>query len=193
MTLAHDVAGSGPAVVLLHSSVCDRRMWDPQWPALIEAGNTGVRCDFRGFGETPAADGPHNDADDVLELLDVLGFGPVVLIGSSYGGRVSLEIAARRPKLVSALALLCSGAPDHEPTDVLTGFWEREEALLAAGDIAAAVELNLDTWLGPEADEASRARVRMMQRRSAAALDHTLGCRKKARPHRRVAALGVRP
>jgi hypothetical protein len=35
MTLAHDMAGDGPAVVLLHS-VCDRRMWNAQWPGLID-------------------------------------------------------------------------------------------------------------------------------------------------------------
>jgi pimeloyl-ACP methyl ester carboxylesterase len=164
MTLAYDIAGSGPAVVLLHSTVCDRRMWDPQWPALIEAGNTAIRCDFRGFGETPTADAAHNDADDVLDLLGALGLGAATLVASSYGGRVALEVAARRPQRVSALALLCAGAPSHEPTDALTGFWEREESLLDAGDIAAAVELNLQTWLGPQADAAARAHVRMMQR-----------------------------
>ncbi|MFD0560895.1 alpha/beta fold hydrolase [Kitasatospora saccharophila] len=54
MTITHEVAGSGPAVVLLHSSVCDRRMWDGQWDALRGAGYRVLRCDFRGFGETPA-------------------------------------------------------------------------------------------------------------------------------------------
>jgi hypothetical protein len=36
--LCHDVAGTGPALVLLHSTVCDRRMWDPQWPVLVGPG-----------------------------------------------------------------------------------------------------------------------------------------------------------
>ncbi len=45
-------------------------MWDPQWPALIEAVYRLVRCDFRGFGGTPAADRPCNDAEDVMDLLD---------------------------------------------------------------------------------------------------------------------------
>lgn len=166
MTLAHDIAGSGPAVLLLHSAVCDRRMWDPQWPALIKAGYTAIRCDLRGFGQTPTPDTAHSDADDVLELLDALGLGAATLVASSYGGRVALEVAARRPQRVSALALLCADAPGHEPTDALRGFWEREEALLDAGDIAAAVELTLQTWLGPQADGAARAHVRMMQRRA---------------------------
>ena len=164
MTLSHDVAGEGPALVLLHSGVCDRRMWDPQWPALIEAGYRLVRCDFRGFGDTPAADGPGNDAEDVLELLDALGIRRAALIASSYGGRVALEIAARWPDRVSAMALLCAALPGHEPTAERHSFNEREEALIEAGDIDGAVELIVDTWLGPDADDAAREAVRQMQR-----------------------------
>ncbi len=164
MTLSHDVAGEGPALVLLHSGVCDRRMWDAQWPALIEAGYRLVRCDFRGFGGTPAADGPGNDAEDVLELLDALGIGRAALIASSYGGAVALEIAARWPDRVSALALLCAALPGHEATAERHSFNEREEALVEAGDIAGAVELIVGTWLGPDADGAAREAVRQMQR-----------------------------
>lgn len=151
-------------MVLLHSTVCDRRMWDPQWPVLVEAGCRVVRCDFRGYGDTPVPQGPHNDADDVLDLLGHLGIGPVAVVGASYGGKVALEIAARWPQRVTALALVCAGMPGHEPTDALRGFWQREEELFDAGDIAGAVELNVATWLGPEASEATRERVRTMQR-----------------------------
>ncbi|GAA2426312.1 alpha/beta hydrolase [Streptomyces macrosporus] len=166
MTLAHDVAGDGPALVLLHSSVCDRRMWDPQWTPLVEAGHRVVRCDFRGFGDTPAATAPHRDADDVLALLDSLGIGRTALVGSSYGGRVALEVAARRPGRVTVLALLCAGLPGHRPSAELAAFDEREEALFEAGDLDGAVELNVATWLGPEADGTTRERVRRMQRRA---------------------------
>jgi 3-oxoadipate enol-lactonase len=169
MTLSHDVAGDGPALVLLHAGVCDRRMWDPQWAALIDAGYRVVRCDFRGFGQSPVADRPYNDADDVADLLSVLGLRRAALVGSSYGGRVALEVAARRPDLVTALVLLCSAAPDHVPGDALRSFAEREDALLAAGDIDGATELNVETFLGPEADEEVREQVRRMQRHAFAA------------------------
>jgi len=154
--MSYDVAGTGPALVLLHSTVCDRRMWDPQWPVLAEAGYRVVRCDFRGFGATPVPSAPYNDADDVLSLADELDLGPMALVGASSGGEVALEIAARRPRRVTALALVSAGMPGHEPTDELRGFWQREGELIEAGDIAGAVELNVATWLGPEADEATR-------------------------------------
>ncbi|MCX4818885.1 alpha/beta hydrolase [Streptomyces sp. NBC_01142] len=164
MTLSHDMAGDGPAVVLLHSSVCDRRMWDPQWQALVDAGYRVMRCDFRGHGQTPADAGEYSDAEDVLELLDELGIERAALVASSFGGRVALEAAARRPDRVTALALLCAGMPGHEPSPELRTFGAREDAFFDAGDLSAAVELNLDTWLGPHADERVREQVRVMQR-----------------------------
>ncbi|WP_426404104.1 alpha/beta fold hydrolase [Streptomyces sp. R-07] len=166
MTLSHDLAGTGPStVVLLHSGVCDRRMWDGQFPALAAAGHRVVRCDLRGFGGSPI-DAPHTHAEDVRELLDHLGAERAAVVGSSFGGRVALELAAAHPGRVSALALLGSAVPGMEPSDELRAWDAREEALLDAGEIDAAVELNVGTWLGPEAGEAARALVRDAQRRA---------------------------
>ncbi|MER7520011.1 alpha/beta hydrolase [Streptomyces sp. NPDC126499] len=167
MTLAHDVAGDGPStVLLLHSGVCDRRMWDGQFHALAEAGHRVVRCDLRGFGDTPV-DGPHVHADDVAALLDALGAERAALVGSSFGGEVALEFAARHPGRATALALLCAAAPvDLEPGERLRAFGRREDELIEAGDLDAAVDLNVDFWLGPEADAGARELVRRMQRRA---------------------------
>ncbi|WP_306326451.1 alpha/beta fold hydrolase [Streptomyces venezuelae] len=166
MTLSHDLAGDGPStVLLLHSGVCDRRMWDGQFHALAEAGHRVVRCDLRGFGDTPV-DAPHTHADDVRDLLDHLGVARAAVVGSSFGGEVALELAARHPGHVSALALLGSGMPGFVPSDELRAWGGREDELLEAGDLDGAVELNVDTWLGPEAGPRARALVREMQRRA---------------------------
>jgi pimeloyl-ACP methyl ester carboxylesterase len=164
MTLSHDVAGDGPTVVLLHSTVCDRRMWDPQVPVLAEAGYRVVRCDFRGFGDTPAPDRSTSDADDVVELMDALGAERVALVGASGGGRVALEIAAGRPQRVTTLALLCTAWSGHAPGAELRAFGAREDELLEAGDVAGATDLNVEMWVGPAADEEARDKVRRMQR-----------------------------
>jgi pimeloyl-ACP methyl ester carboxylesterase len=166
VTIAHDVAGDGPPVVLLHSGACDRRMWDPQWPVLAEAGYRVVRGDFRGFGDSPMADRPYRDADDVGDMMDALGIEQAALVGSSYGGRVSVEIAARWPDRVTVMALICAGLPGHERSPELRALGAREEELLEAGDVAAAVELNVTTWLGPQASPQTREKVREMQRRA---------------------------
>src|SRR5687768_10934531 len=104
MTPDYDVTGSGPAVLLLHSTVCDRRMWDPQVPALTAAGYRVVRCDLPGHGDTPVPTGRFDEAADIAALLTDLGITRAALVGSSGGGRVALDIAARWPERVTALA-----------------------------------------------------------------------------------------
>jgi len=163
MTLAYEQAGDGPAVILLHSRVTDRRMWDEQWRTLLEAGYRVVRCDFRGHGETPAGKGAYSDDDDVLELADALGLDRFALAGSSYGGRVALRITARCPERVRALALLCAGMPGHVPSRRMAELSAAADALVSAGDVPGAVTLMVDAWLGPEADETARTAVRTMR------------------------------
>ncbi len=166
MTLSHDFTGSGPAVLLLHSTAGDRRMWDPQMPALTGAGFRAVRCDLPGYGDSPVPPGPFDTAAEVAGVLDELGIERAAVVGASYGGAVSLEFAARWPGRVTALALLCSAIAGLSPGPQLRAFWDREDALLEAGDVQAATELNVRTWLGPRADDRTRDRVRQMQRHS---------------------------
>jgi pimeloyl-ACP methyl ester carboxylesterase len=45
--------------------------------------------------------------DDAIAILDEIG-APVQLVGISYGGVIALQVAARRPELVSHLVLLIS-------------------------------------------------------------------------------------
>ncbi|MFJ5552797.1 alpha/beta fold hydrolase [Streptomyces sp. NPDC093225] len=165
MILSHDQAGDGPTVLLLHSGVCDRRMWDAQRDDLIAAGYRVVRADFRGHGETPADfTRPRRPFEDVRDLLDHLGVERAVLVGSSFGGRVALETAARYPERVTALALLCPDVPGLEPGPALRAFGAKEDELLESGDVDGAVALNVDQWLGPEASDEVRTRVAEMQR-----------------------------
>ena len=164
MRLSYDDVGDGPAVLLLHSTVADRRMWNPQVPALAGAGFRVVRCDLSGFGDSPAPAGPYDDGLDVIGLLDHLGVDRTALVGASGGGQVALEVAARWPGRVTALVLLCTALPGHPPSPERRAFAEQEDALLATGDLAAATELNVRTFLGPRADAATRAHLREMQR-----------------------------
>jgi 3-oxoadipate enol-lactonase len=166
MLLAHDDDGSGPPVLLLHSGVCDRRMWDPIAPALSHTFRV-VRPDLRGFGDSPLPGEEYADADDLDTLLDSIGVSDVAVVGSSMGGRVALELAVRHPGRVSSLVLLCPAWRGLGPDDpALEAFGAEEDRLLEAGELAAAVDLNVRTFLGPEVPAATRESVATMQRRA---------------------------
>jgi pimeloyl-ACP methyl ester carboxylesterase len=161
--LNHRVEGAGPAVVLLHAGVADLRMWDEQAAALARD-HTVVRCDLRGFGGSDLAPGAtYGDAEDVLALLDDLGVARCALVAASYGGYVALQVASARPEQVERLVLLAPLAELVEPDESLRAVWAEEGALVEAGDLRGAAELNARTWVGPEAGDAARARVAAMQ------------------------------
>lgn len=166
MLLAHDVEGSGPPVLLLHSGATDRRMWEPLLPALGHA-FTVVRPDLRGWGDSALPGERYADADDLDALLADLGIDHVRVVGASLGGRVAMELATRHPGRVEELVLLCAayrGLDVDDPEQ--EAFGTKEEELLEAGDVDRAVELNVEALLGPDADDDARERLRLMQRRA---------------------------
>ena len=152
--IAYDTAGEGPPVALLHAAVGDRRLWDGQVGALAER-HLVVRYDLRGFGDSPLPGGPFSFVDDLAALLDHLGIEGAALVGNSFGGRIALDFALEHPERTAALVLVASALGGHEPSPELEAFDEAEEALLEAGKVDEAVELNLRTWLdGPRRESA---------------------------------------
>jgi 3-oxoadipate enol-lactonase len=162
MPLHHLVTGAGPPLVLLHSTAADSRQWNAQRGPLGEQW-TVITPDLRGYGASPPARAAYSDVGDVLAVLDHLGIEKAGMVGSSGGGRVALQIASAAPDRVSALLLLCAAADGIEPTGDLVAFAAQEDALLERGDVVGATELNVATWLGPEADLAARAHLYRMQ------------------------------
>ncbi|MFD8695840.1 alpha/beta fold hydrolase [Kitasatospora purpeofusca] len=147
--LSYVVSGDGPPVVLVHAGVADHRMWDAVVPALAEH-YTVVRYDLRGFGESAPPTGPFSETDDLLRLLDHLGHDRVRLVGASWGGRVAVEFTLTHPDRVHSLALLAAPWPRYDWSADMVAYDEAETAALDAGDLDAAVRVNLDMWLrGP--------------------------------------------
>ncbi len=158
--IAYDRAGPPGAtpVVLLHAGVADRRMWDPQWEALT-ATRDAVRLDLRGFGESDRRPATALDpVADVLETLDHLGVTTCHLVGSSFGAGVAVEVALTRPALVRSLLLAPPGGSLlTERTPALAAFAAAENAAMARGDLDAAVEADVATWVvGPGRDPSRR-------------------------------------
>lgn len=163
--ISHDTAGHGPAVLLLHAGVADRRMWDAQRTVLAEDHRV-IRVDLRGYGDSPLPPHTYDHVDDVAAVLDALGVPSAVVVGASFGGRIAQDLALRHPDRVERLVLLCPASTLLEADDEFSAFEEHEEALLDAGDLDGATALNVATWCGPDADHAARALLAAMQRQA---------------------------
>ena len=94
----------------------------------IEEGRSYIRFDYYGHG---VSSGQFRDgtisrwAADVVQVIDELAKGDVILVGSSMGGWASLLAALQRPERVKAL-LLIAPAPDF--TQKLTwAEWSEEQ------------------------------------------------------------------
>ena len=144
-----------PVLLCLHSLFLDPRMFDAM--AEQAAGRFRVvRPTFRGQGEHAV----HVDdtvtmeqcADDVVELIDRLDLAPVNVVAQSMGGDVAVRVAAMRPEIVRAVALLGSSARG-EPPENLEAFRPIADAVEATGfhgDV-------LDTTMAIMFGETSRA------------------------------------
>lgn len=107
------VAGSGPAVLLLHGFPQNQYCWHAVAPALVGE-RTVVACDLRGYGDSRApAGGPLGEgfskremAADLVELMGRLGFACFAVIGHDRGGRVAYRMALDDPDVVERLGVL---------------------------------------------------------------------------------------
>ncbi|WP_447928223.1 alpha/beta fold hydrolase [Vreelandella sp. EE27] len=114
--LYYEVHGAGKPVVLIHGWPLSGRAWEPQVPALVEAGYKVITYDRRGFGKSTQADGGYDYdtlAADLKKLLDALDVHDATLVGFSMGGgEVARYIASYGTERVSK-AVLAAAVPPY--------------------------------------------------------------------------------
>jgi 2-hydroxymuconate-semialdehyde hydrolase len=124
----HDV-GSGSPVLMIHGSgpgVSAWANWRLTLPSLSQRRRL-ILPDMVGFGYTERPAGIQYGLDTwvahAIGLMDALDLKQVDLIGNSFGGGLSLAIAARHPKRVRRLVLMGSAGVDFELTPALDEVW----------------------------------------------------------------------
>jgi pimeloyl-ACP methyl ester carboxylesterase len=150
--------GSGPAVILVHSSASGLRQWRRLTEAL-ESRHRVIAINLFGYGRTSAwpRTRPLAAADqaELVAAAAALASGPVALVGHSLGGAVALEAAARLAHgvriLVAFEPILFGTLRAHGPKadyEDIAGLSSRFGALAQAGDWHAAGEWFIDYWGG---------------------------------------------
>ncbi len=138
---------TGAAWLLVHGLASNARLWDGVGRRLAEAGHLAVAVDQRGHGRSSKVDGPFDMetvADDLIHLLDALGWSTANLVGQSWGGNVVVEAAFRHPERVSLVVGVDGGAielrrrfPD----------WDDALRLLAPPPLAGTPLSQIEAWI----------------------------------------------
>lgn len=115
-------AASGRArlpVICLHGLTRTARDFADVAPSIAAQGRGVLVPDIRGRGRSDRDPDPMNYqvrtyARDVLEMMDAIGIGRAVFVGTSMGGLVAMAVAAMRGKAVAA-AILNDVGPEVSP------------------------------------------------------------------------------
>ncbi|MFC1403921.1 MULTISPECIES: alpha/beta fold hydrolase [unclassified Streptacidiphilus] len=118
---AYRIAGSGPAVLLIHGIGDSSATWAELIPGLARK-HTVIAPDLLGHG---ASDKPRADysvaayANGMRDLLGVLGIERATLVGHSLGGGVAMQFAYQFPERTERLVLVSTGGVGREVNPVL--------------------------------------------------------------------------
>lgn len=137
----HEEGAGNEKIILIHGSgpgVSAFANWRLVIPRLSESYQV-FAPDVIGFGETDKL--PNHDYTIDLWVEHLIGFieavsnEPVYLVGNSFGGALSLQIAYRRPDLVKKLILMGSVGTKHPISEGLDRVWGYEPSLDSMRDL----------------------------------------------------------
>jgi pimeloyl-ACP methyl ester carboxylesterase len=124
-----NIAGQGPAVVLIHGVAGRASQWDRVAELLAET-HTVVAPDLLGHGDSAKPRGDYSlgaHASGIRDLLVGLGIERASVVGHSLGGGIAMQFAYQFPERCERLVLVSSG-----------GLGEEVHALLRAATLPGA-------------------------------------------------------
>jgi len=107
---------SGVPVVLLHGFPEFWYGWRKQIPALVEAGCRVIVPDQRGYNLSDKPEGIKNYdvytlVEDIIGLIDALGYERVNLVGHDWGAIVAWTLAIKHPERLHKLSIMNAPHP----------------------------------------------------------------------------------
>ncbi|HSG42805.1 MAG TPA: alpha/beta hydrolase [Anaerolineales bacterium] len=107
---------SGVPVMLLHGFPEFWYGWRKQIPALVEAGCRVIVPDQRGYNLSDKPKGVKNYSvnilvEDIVGVIDALGYEKVNLVGHDWGGIVAWALATRNPERLHKLTVMNAPHP----------------------------------------------------------------------------------
>jgi pimeloyl-ACP methyl ester carboxylesterase len=196
-SLFYEVAGDGPAIVLIHPGLWDSRTWDPTFPVFAERHRV-LRYDMRGYGRSDRPTGPFSHVEDLRAVMAAAGIERAAIVGNSVGGAVAIEFVLEHPDMSTALVAIAPGLDGFIATFGEPSFdWDAAEgpieAAVAAGDLERALDLEMELWAPLGTSDPAGARIREIARENLHELeiDWDLVARLEPRPATRLGEISV--
>jgi pimeloyl-ACP methyl ester carboxylesterase len=128
MDLYAERYGQGEAIVFVHGSGLNARMWDKQRDSLRSSMEV-VLVDLPGHGKSPGdgRDSVEEYRDEVYGVIRRLGLGRCYLAGHSLGGAIALSLALSYHDVVAGLVLIGTGAKLRVLPQILEGIKNDKE------------------------------------------------------------------
>lgn len=107
----HESEGEGEPLLILHGGLGSTGMFGPN-RAILGEHRRLIAVDLQGHGRTTLGTRPirlPDLADDLADLLDVLGIRQTDVFGYSFGGGAALRLAIQHPDRVRRVAIASAG------------------------------------------------------------------------------------
>ncbi|MEY1673498.1 alpha/beta fold hydrolase [Gordonia sp. ABKF26] len=148
------------SVVLLHGIGGGATSCGPLAARLAAAGLDCWCPDAPGYGRSAGPRPGIGPVEEMAELIEALAPGqPVVLLGTSWGGVIAMDLALHRPDLVAALVIADSTRGSGVTAERAAGMLARIPDLVDRGAAAVAAD-RADALTAPDCDPAVTAEVR---------------------------------
>lgn len=150
ISLYYERVGDGPTILFVHGIFGDADAWTDQ-AARLSDHYTCVRYDRRGYtrstrGTATVTDALH--ADDAAALIEALGLAPCLVVASSSGAAITVDVALRHARLLRGVVLseppLFSVYPDAGQS-LMSEVGPRVDEAMATGGPSAGVDAFMST------------------------------------------------
>ncbi len=115
----YEIAGSGPAILILHGWGGSSDSWSKVKTTLSEKGYMVICPDFPGFGKSQVPKttwGISEYVEWTQNFIKFLNLNKISVIGHSFGGRVAISLTSHYPEGIESLILCSAAGIKHNPS-----------------------------------------------------------------------------
>jgi pimeloyl-ACP methyl ester carboxylesterase len=144
--LYYETAGSGIPLLMVHAGIADCEQWENEFLDLSRKFRV-VRYDMRGYGKSDPVQGPFSHVLDLQAVIEQLQLPfPLIIMGCSMGGVLSMEYAIEHPANIQGLIMIGPGPCGFEMEGNEQELFLDAMKAFKEGDLNRLAEIETQIW-----------------------------------------------